>query len=127
MTIRQLAAYGAPVYWPSPDEPTLDGKTGADIRIPSVLPFEDVPDSPVVYYQYNQILERDDHDRPAHVSDSTDKNDSHLDLRAIVAIDLKYIAYFPREEGVGAHPHDIEPAAFRIDQRILRLAVMSTD
>jgi hypothetical protein len=118
VTIRQLAAYSAPVFWLSPDEPTLDGKTGTAMRIPAVLPFEDDPNAPVVYYQYNQILEAVDADGPGFFPDSSDRNNSILDLHNIKAVDLKYIAYFPREEGVGAHQHDVEPTEFRI--RVVR-------
>jgi hypothetical protein len=31
-----------------------------------------------------------------------------------IAVDLKYIAYFPEEVGLGGHAHDVEPTAFRI-------------
>ena len=114
MTIRELASYLAPIYWFSPDEPTLDDKTGKDIRVPAVLPFEDDPDKPVVYYQYEQILVRADATSPAYLPDSTDKNNSIIDLEQIAAIDMHFIAYFPFEEGLGGHQHDVEPTAFRV-------------
>lgn len=48
MTIRELAAYCAPVFWFSPYEPTMYDKEGKDIGVPDPLPFEENPDSPVV-------------------------------------------------------------------------------
>jgi len=114
MTIQRLAEYCAPLYWFSPDEPTLLEKEGKDIRIPAVFPFEEDPDSPVVYYQYNRVMVRADADGPGYFPDSTDKGKSIIDLKNIVAVDLKYIAYFPFEAGLGAHKHDVEPTEFRI-------------
>jgi hypothetical protein len=48
MTIDELAAYAAPILWFSSDEPSLEGRSGADIRNPSAFPFESAPDRPVV-------------------------------------------------------------------------------
>ena len=42
MTLQQLASYVAPVFWFSPDEPTLQQRSGRDIRMPAALPFEPV-------------------------------------------------------------------------------------
>ena len=114
MTIRQLAAYAAPVFWFSPDEPIMDDKQGTAIRIPEALPFESRPDSPVVYYQYHDIYDRGDADGPGYTPDANDKNNSIVDLNNVVAINLKYLAYFRAEEGLGGHAHDVEPAEFRI-------------
>ena len=114
MTIRDLAAYCAPVFWFSPDEPTMAGKKGKDIRIPESFPFEENTDAPVVYYQYDRIFERLDAEGPGYIHDPTDKNSSMIDLNNIVAADLKFLAYFSREEGLGGHAHDVEPAIFRI-------------
>ena len=114
MTLTQLAQYAAPIYWLSPDEPTMDDRQGLAIRVPAALPFEEQPDAPVVYYQYNNIGVRIDADGPGFIPDSTDWGESQLDLRNIVATTLKYIAYFPREEGLGGHRHDVEPTEFRV-------------
>lgn len=114
MTIRELASYVAPVYWFSPDEPVLDDKEGKDIRLPNVLPFEEDPDKPVVYYQYNEILARTDARGPAYIPDENDKNNSIIDLENVAAINLKIIAYFREEEGLGGHPHDVEPTEFKL-------------
>ena len=114
MTITQFAQYAAPIYWFSPDEPTMDDRQGLDIRIPAALPFEEPPDAPVVYYQYNNVGVRIDADDPGFFPDSTNWGESQLDLHNIVAVNLKYIAYFPREEGLGGHQHDVEPTEFRV-------------
>jgi len=114
ITIRQLAAYCAPVFWFSPDEPVMENKEGKDLRLPEALPFEEIPDRPVVYYQYNRIFSRVDGDGPAYIADSTDKNNAIIDLHNTAAINLKFIAYFSREEGLGGHAHDVEPAEFKI-------------
>lgn len=114
MTIRELAACCAPVFWFSLDEPTVYDKEGKDIRVPDPLPFEENPDSPVVYYQYNRILVREDADGPAYIEDPTDENNSIIDLHNAAAINLKFIAYFHAEEGFGGHPHDVEPTEFKV-------------
>ena len=46
----------APVFWFSPDEPSLLGASGPNIRIPEPLPGESRPDRPVLYYQVNRVL-----------------------------------------------------------------------
>lgn len=114
MTLAQFAQYAAPVYWFSPDEPTLNEQEGMGIRVPAALPFEEQPDAPVVYYQYNEIGVRLDADGPGYIPDATGHGNALLDLRNVVAFNLKYIAYFPSEEGLGGHQHDVEPAEFRI-------------
>ena len=55
MTLEQLASYVAPVLWFSPDEPTLQRRSGRDIRMPTTLPFEPPADAPVLYYQVTTI------------------------------------------------------------------------
>lgn len=114
MSLRRLAEYAAPVYWFSPDEPTLDGRSGPAIRIPAALPFEDQPDAPVVYYQYNTIGGRSDAEGSAFMPGPEGRADATIDLHKAIALTLKFIAYFPREEGLGGHLHDVEPAEFRV-------------
>ncbi len=120
MTIQKFAEYAAPVYWMSPDEPVMEDERGKAVRVPETLPFQQVPDAPMVYYQYNDVISRKIGDTeglgdgPGYFPDSTDKANSILDLHNIAAINLKYIAYFSREEGLGGHEHDVEPAEFRI-------------
>ena len=57
MTLQQLASYVAPVFWLSPDEPTLQQRSGRDIRIPAAMPFEPAANAPVVYYQVTMVDE----------------------------------------------------------------------
>lgn len=114
LTIRQLACYCAPVYWFSPDEPTLNNKQGKNIGIPSALPFEFSPGIPVVYYQYNRILVREDADNPGYYPDEIDKNNSVIDLHNVSGIEIKFIAYFEEDFGLGRHLHDVEPTTFKI-------------
>lgn len=114
MTIQQLAEYAAPIYWFSPDEPSMDNRSGKRVRVPEPLPFEDVPDAPVVYYQFNTIYQRTDGDGAGYVSDDDEKASSIIDFHNAAAINLKYIAYFAEEEGLGGHAHDVEPAEFRL-------------
>jgi hypothetical protein len=104
MTLCQFAAYAAPIYWLSPDEPTMDDRRGRDIRVPSALLFQDQPDSPVVYCQYNMIGVRIDADGPGYIADSTYNGNEVIDLHNVFALNLKYIAHFPPRGGVGRPP-----------------------
>jgi hypothetical protein len=114
MSLTQFASYVAPIYWFSPDEPSMGELEGKDLRVPEALPFEDRPDAPVVYYQYNVIGERADGDGPGYIANDNDLAASILDLNNIVGTNLKFMAYFSREEGLGGHAHDVEPAEFRV-------------
>jgi hypothetical protein len=102
------------VYWFSPDEPIMNEAAGNDVRVPEALPFESIPDSPVAYYQFNDVITRADRDGEGYMPDPADKGSSIIDLNNVVAINLKHIAYFSREEGLGGHEHDVEPAEFRM-------------
>ena len=110
MTIGRLAAYVAPVYWFSPDEPLLGGAEGRAIRLPEALPFETDPDAPVVYYQIEEIVG----DKRGYIRDSVNPDSSIIDLEYVGAIKLSFFAYFRSEEGLGAHPHDVEATEFKI-------------
>ena len=114
LSIEQLAAYIAPVYWFSPDEPLMNRAEGAEIRLPEALPFETAPDAPVVYYQFDEIVIEQDAQVSAYIEDTTDKGTSVIDLERVGAIKLSYFAYFSDEVGVGAHQHDVEEAEFKI-------------
>ena len=114
LTLQQLASYAAPVYWLSPDEPTLRRKHGRDIRVPLAFPFESQAQSPVVYYQYTSVFRSPGATQPPVEINSTDRGASVLNLEAVASIRMKYIAYFPEESGVGEHTHDVEPAEFRL-------------
>ena len=114
MSIEQLAAYIAPVYWFSPDEPLLYGAEGAEIRAPEAFPFESAPDRPVVYYQFDEIVIEEDAQLSAYIEDAANKGASVIDLERVGAIRLSYFAYFSDEVGLGAHKHDVEEAEFKI-------------
>jgi len=114
MTMTEFVSYAAPIYWFSPDEPTMNDLRGKALRVPEILPFEDQVDAPMVYYQFNDIGELADADGPGVIVDSTNMANSIIDLNNIVAANLKYIAYFSREEGLGGHQHDVEPTEFRV-------------
>jgi hypothetical protein len=114
MSIKKLASYCAPVLWFSPDEPLLNDTKGKEILLPEPFPFEEDPQQPVVYYRIRTILHRDDADGLAYIPDSTDKNQSIIDLRQIAGIDIDFFFYYRAEEGFGGHPHDVESAEFQI-------------
>jgi hypothetical protein len=115
MTARRLVSYAAPVIWFSPDEPSLGGAEGAAIMQPEPLPVDRPADGPVLYYQITDLLVREDaEESEAFARDDRDVDQSLIDLRAVVGLNTTFYAYYPTEEGVGAHPHDIEPAAFRM-------------
>lgn len=114
MTIEQLAAYCGPILWFSPDEPLLEEKEGKDIGIPEAFPFEHYSRNPVVYYRVRTILVREDADGPAYIPDSKNRSRNILDLHQIGEIDLDYFFYYPEEEGMGSHEHDVESAQFKL-------------
>ena len=114
MSLSRLAAYAAPIYWFSPDEPLLQRRRGADIRIPEAIPGEPPADRPVVHYQVNRVLARPGQQREVFVPDTSDPGRGSVDLAAVGAITLIYVAYFSDEAGLGAHKHDTETTEFRI-------------
>jgi hypothetical protein len=114
ITLHNLAAYSGPILWFSPDEPLLGDTKGKDIKLPEPFPFEDDSDLPIVYFRVRNILIYKDISTPAYYADSTDRNRSFIDLRSIVGIDLDYFFYYPTEEGLGGHNHDVESVEFKI-------------
>lgn len=114
MSLERLAAYAAPVYWFSPDEPSLGGRDGPDIRIPEIIPGEPFVDKPVVYYQFDEILERTDGDGPAYIPGPGGQGTGDVDLHNVAAITLGIFAYLAEEVGLGAHPHDLEATSFKV-------------
>ena len=114
MTLQQLASYVAPVFWFSPDEPTLQQRSGRDIRMPAALPFEPAANGPVVYYQVTVVDELPGAKASGVQVNQSDKGQSTLNFDEVTALRIKYLAYFPEEAGVGDHPHDVEPTEFRV-------------
>jgi len=117
MTLHEFASYVAPVFWFSPDEPSLGGRHGDDIAIPEAFPFE-TADGPIVYYQLKEILQRSADDGNTGVAtftlDDADKSASIIRLDRTVLLRLDYYTYFSEEAGLGAHVHDVEPVEFKI-------------
>jgi len=116
MAVSRFAAYMAPIFWFSPDEPNLNGASGPDIRVPEPFPSESVPppQHPVLYYQLDRLLTRPGSkgEPIARVTDHPDQ--SMIDLTKTAVVIVKYFAYYATEQGLGAHPHDIEPVEFRV-------------
>jgi len=114
MTLEQLASYVAPVLWFSPDEPTLQRRSGKDIRMPTTLPFDAPASAPVLYYQVTAIDTLPGEKSGTMQTDRTNKGQSIVDFDTVTALRIKYTAYFPEESGVGQHHHDIEPTEVRV-------------
>jgi hypothetical protein len=115
MTAHRLVSYAAPVIWFSWEEPSLGGAEGAEIRHPEPFTFDAPAEGPVLYYQITDMQVREaSEESEAFQRDPDDFDASRIDLRALVGLDVSFYAYYQREEGVGAHPHDVEPAAFRM-------------
>jgi len=114
MSLEQFASYIAPVYWFSPDEPSLRRREGADIRIPEIIPGEPFVDRPVVYYQFDEILDRPDTEGPAFIPGDGTLGSGQIDLRNAGGITLGIFAYFADEVGLGAHLHDLEATSFKV-------------
>ena len=55
MTLERFTSYIAPMYWFSPDEPSLYGKEGPEIIAPEPCPFDPTP-GPVAYYQMKELI-----------------------------------------------------------------------
>lgn len=114
MKVSELAAYCAPIFWFSPDEPELNRKTGKDIRIPSAFPFEIQVDSPVVYYQLTNIFTKENTSPNAvFKKDYTDYGNSVIDLNKVDAFKINYNHYYLNEAGLGSHNNDTEQSQFK--------------
>jgi hypothetical protein len=114
MSLERLAAYAAPVYWFSPDEPSLRRREGLDVRLPEIIPGEPVVDKPVVYYQFDEILSRPEAEGPAYLPGPGGQGTGEVELANVAAITLGIFAYFADEVGLGAHPHDLEATSFKL-------------
>jgi len=115
MTAKRIASYPAPVIWFSPDEPSLRGAEGLEIRHPEAFTFEEPADHPVLYYQITDVQVRESAEEDeAFQRNEEDIDASRIDLHSVVGLSVSFYAYYQTEEGVGAHPHDIEPAEFRM-------------
>ena len=114
MRTDRIAAYLAPILWFSPDEPLLRRSSGPDIRIPEAIPPEPVPERPVLYYQIDRVMTRPDTLGSSLTRDSAGPAATVINFNKTAVIIISYFAHYASEEGLGAHPHDIEPAEFRV-------------
>ena len=113
MTLDRLAAYTAPVFWHSPDEPEMEGLSGADLMVPEAFPFQEA-ESPVVYYQFKEVQTRPETGATVLSRDAALRGGSILNMAEAVLLRLEYYAYYSDEAGLGAHKHDIEPVEFML-------------
>jgi hypothetical protein len=114
MSLKKLAAYCAPIFWFSADEPELFNKKGKDIRIPVHFPFEIPTDTPVVYYQFKNFVARGDDEISPYVKDTSDGADKKVDLKKFSAFEIYYSHFYSNEAGLGGHKYDTEQAQFRV-------------
>jgi len=113
LTYERLAAYCAPILWFSPDEPLLNlVKDRSQIKIPEPFPFQEPADGPVVYYRLRTLIKSGS--GIVHQENPTDRNGSVIDLSQIHGIDLDFFFYYPREEGLGGHEHDVESVEMKL-------------
>ena len=114
LTLQEIASYCGPVLWFSPDEPLLERKHGKDIRLTRHMPFEEDPDRSVLYYRIDEVAVRTDAGGAALTGTKGAKGDIQVDLSRVNALDLRYCLYYPSEEGLGGHQHDLEVVDMKV-------------
>lgn len=113
MTFEELASYCGPILWFSPDEPLLrDVEHPADIDIPAAFPFQEPAPGPVIYYRVRTLISTGA--GSGYTRNDADQNRSTLDLSRVTGIDLDYFFYYPSEEGLGGHEHDVEAVEMKL-------------
>jgi hypothetical protein len=113
MTVAELAAYAAPIFWFSPDEPSLKNSRGLQLVVPQPFPFE-ASSNPVVYFQLTEVVDKTDSDNPVYREVGTNRADAVINTEDGALLSLEYYAYYTGEAGFSAHQHDVEVAEFRI-------------
>ena len=113
MTVAELAAYAAPVYWFSPDEPSLGGIRGPGIMAPEAFPFEEA-ESPVVYFQLKEIVSSAHRIDPTYRETGSNRANAIINTANGALLLMEYYAYFGEEQGFSAHRHDVEGTEIRI-------------
>jgi hypothetical protein len=108
LTFRDYAGLCAPILWLSPDEPNINGASGKDIMVPMAFPFQGEAANPVGYYRIRTLLVRADQDDDLILEEDPDRIETLVDFRQIAGVDLDFFFYYPTEEGLGAHVHDVE-------------------
>jgi hypothetical protein len=113
MTFEKLAALCAPILWFSPDEPLLeDLDRPGEINLPMPFPFEADNGRPVVYYRMRNIIYgRDD---VSNIPPLPRANDTQISFDEVTAVDLDFFFYYPSEEGLGGHVHDVEAVEMKV-------------
>jgi len=114
MPFSRVVAYVAPILWYSADEPSLNGASGAAITIPEVMGNDSAAHGPVMYYLVSEVLTRPGAQGSAVTRTGSDQGAYTVNLSTVGAMSISFLAYFPTEEGLGAHDHDIEPGEFRV-------------
>jgi hypothetical protein len=114
MTLQDLASYCGPILEFSPDEPLLADAHGKDIRMTAHFPFEDDPGAPVLYYRIDGVAARLDAKESALSHTDGPKGDIQIDLSKVNAVDLRFCLYYPSEEGLGGHQHDLEVVDMKV-------------
>ncbi len=114
LTFAEIAAHAAPILWFSPDEPLLRGlQRPQQIDIPMAFPFQEDPGGPVVYYRVREIAQGSQ-TGPAVTPDPADRGDATVHLDRVTALDLDFFFYYPSEEGLGGHVHDVEALEIKL-------------
>ncbi|HMS63977.1 MAG TPA: hypothetical protein PKD83_01845 [Ignavibacteria bacterium] len=121
MKVSDLAAYCAPVFWYSSDEPELERKSGKGIRIPAAFPFDIKTDSPVVYYQLTNIFTKKNTPvSTAFKKDYLEFGNSVIDFSRVRAFEINYNNYYLNESGLGSHANDTEQSQFKFAVRSIK-------
>ncbi|MBD3220290.1 hypothetical protein GF314_03530 [bacterium] len=114
LTFVEIAAHVAPILWFSPDEPLLrDLRTPEQIDIPMAFPFQDDAGGPVVYYRVREVA-RGAETGPAVTPVPDDRGATAVHLDRVTALDIDFFFYYPSEEGLGGHVHDVEALEIKV-------------
>jgi hypothetical protein len=130
LTINDIAAAAAPILWFSPKEPQLTGEfvaaLPAKITAPEslgALGFVGPSDTRrTVYYRIRRVVVREQASCNGDLTDAIRELgsglgsatwthgcvDGELPLEALERIHVRYMFFYPSEEGAGAHPFDLE-------------------
>jgi hypothetical protein len=114
LTFAEIAAHVAPILWFSPDEPLLSGlQRPEEIDIPMAFPFQDDPGGPVVYYRFREVSQGSQ-GGPALTPDPVDRGGTAVHLDRVTTLDIDFFFYYPSEEGLGGHVHDVEALEIKV-------------